>query len=147
MKKRNIILLIVLLILILIFVYYQIISMQSKQKEINEFNEEFEQYTDKEIFGTNIITVINKAVDYNEKNKIEKDEKGFYIEDNEKSILIELNMLNKEKVVVYKMEAITNFGIEKFLSADFNLVYFKCTDIQYHPNGRISKIVYTQEEK
>ena len=147
MKKRNIILLIVILILILIFVYYQIINIQSKQKEINKFNQEFLQYTDNEIFGTNIITVINKATDYNEKNKIEKDEKGFYIEDNEKSILIELNLINKEKITTYKMEAINNFGIEKFLSADFNLVYFKCTDIQYHPNGRISKITFTQTEK
>lgn len=147
MKKRNIILLIVLLILILIFVYYQIIRIQSKQKEINKFNEEFFQYTNKEIFGANIITVINKAIDYNEKNKIEKDEKGFYIEDNENSILVELNMINKDDITTYKMEAINNFGIEKFLSADFNLVYFKCTDIQYHENGRISKLIFTQTEK
>ena len=147
MKKRNIFLLVILFIVIFIFVYYQVVNIQNKQKEILKFNEEFEQYTNKEIFGTNIITIINKAIDNNEKNKIPKDEKGYYIEDEEKSIIIELNMINNDDISVYKMEAISNFGIEKFLSSDFNLVLFKCSNKEYHSNGRISKLVFTQTEK
>lgn len=149
MKKRNIILLIVIAIIILIFVYYQVVNIQNQKKETQKFNSEFEQYTNSNtIYGTNIVTVINKAIDNNEKNKISKDEKGYYIEDTEKSIIIELNMINKDdEITVYKMEAISNFGIEKFLSSEFNLVLFECTDIQYHDNGRISKIVFTQTEK
>ena len=144
MKKRNIILFILLLILILIFVYYQVINTKNKKKEITKFNEEFEQYTNKEIYGTNIATIINKAIDYNEKNKVTKDEKGYYISNEKSSIIIELEMINKENIVTYRMEQISNLGIEKFLSSNFNLIYFKSTNIQYHKNGRISKIVFTQ---
>ena len=146
MKKRNIILFIILLIVILIFVYYQVINTQNKKKEILKFNEEFEQYTNKEIYGTNIATIINKAIDYNEKNKVAKDEKGYYINNEENSIIIELEKINKENITTYKMEQINNLGIEKFLSSEFNLIYFKSTNIQYHKNGRISKIVFTQTE-
>lgn len=146
MKKRNIILFIILLILILIFIYYQVINAQNKQKEIIKFNEEFEQYTNKEIYGTNIVTIINKAIDYNEKNKVSKNEKGYYIDNKENSIIIELEMINKENITTYKMEQISNLGIEKFLSSNFNLIYFKSTNIQHHNNGRISKIVFTQIE-
>lgn len=149
MKKRNIILLVIIAIIILILVYYQVINIQKHKKEILKFNSEFEQYTKSNtIYGTNLVTIINKAIDNNEKNKIPKDEKGYYIEDKEKSIIIELNMINKDdKTTVYKMEAINNLGIEKFLSSEFNLILFKCTEIKYHENGRISKIIFTQTEK
>lgn len=149
MKKRNIILLVILLIIVVVFVYYQVVNAQNKKKAIEKFNSDFEQYTEKStIYGTNLVTIINKAIDNNEKNNIKKDEKGYYIEDTEKSIIIELNMINKDdELTIYRMEAINNLGIEKFLSSEFNLILFKCTDIKYHENGRMSKITFTQIEK
>ena len=148
MKKRSIILLVIFAILILIFIYFKIQSIQEETKNILKFNSEFEEYLDKEIYGTNVITVINRAIDYNEKNKILKDDKGYYIENDEKSIIVELQFINnKDKIVTYRMEQIANLGIEKFLSSDFNLINFKSTNKEYHKNGRISKIIFTQLEK
>lgn len=146
MKKKNIILLIFIAIIVLIFIYYQVVSMQNKKKEIIKYNSEFEKYTTTQIFGTDIATIINKAIDKNERNKIPKDEKGYYIEDNENSIIIELEMINKGEITKYKMEQINKLGIEKFLSSEFNLIYFKCSNLEYHSNGKISKIIFTQLE-
>lgn len=146
MKKKNIILLIVIVIVAIIFIYYQVVSMQNKKKDIIKYNSEFEKYTKTQIYGTDIATIINKATDINERNKISKDENGYYIEDEENSIIIELEMINREEITTYKMEQISKLGIEKFLSSEFNLIYFQCKEIEYHPNGKISKMTFTQLE-
>lgn len=148
MKKSTIFLLVILVLLILILVYFRIVGLQEETKNNLQFNSEFEEFLDKEVYGTNVVTVINKAIDYNEKNNISKDEKGYYIEDEEKSILVELQFINsKDKITTYKMEQIASLGIEKFLSSEFNLVNFRCTSKEYHKNGRLSKLIFTQLEK
>ncbi len=142
--KKNILLFVIIAIVILIIVVYKVNSMQNHKKQILNYNAEYEKYTKTEIYGTNIATVINKAVDNNEKNKIPKDKDGFYIDDGENYIGIEINITTNE--TTYKMETIDKVGVKNFVS-NFNLIAFKCTDIKYHENGRISKIVFTQIEE
>ena len=51
-------------------------------------------YLNKLITGRELTTVINKAVDNNEKNKVSKDKNGFYLDDNENSINIDVKILD-----------------------------------------------------
>lgn len=139
--KKSTVFIILLLILALILAYYQVSGMQAKKRKIAEFNSEYEKYLNKVIYGTDIATLINKAVDNNEQNKIKKDSEGLYIEDNENSVKIELNITTNN--TTYKMETIDKVGIVNFVS-NFNLVGFKSSNIEYHPNGKISKIIFTQ---
>ena len=139
--KKNILLFVIIAIVILILVCYQIINIKNAKKEVLKYNSEFEKYTGKEIYGTDIVTIINKAIDNNERNKIKIDDDGFYINDNINYIGVEIHITTNEKT--YKMETINKVGVINFIS-NFNLVSFRCTDIEYHQNGKISKMVFTQ---
>ena len=105
MKKALICLIIVLVVGSIIAVVF-VSSNRKEEAEIRRNNQEYEKYLNKEIFGTDVTTIINKAMDSNQKKGIEKDEKGFFIENDENSIKIELIMLNEGEKVTYQMETI-----------------------------------------
>ncbi len=143
MKKGIIILIIVAIViitpLILIWVQYQ-----EQRNEVKKFNLEYEQYEDKTIYGTNIGSLINYAINNNEKYNIEKNEDGIYLDDNKYCMRIEIEMLSTEdeyKTITYAMETIASLGTERFVS-NFNLLEFKCKDITYNSYGRVNKLLF-----
>ena len=147
MKKSVIIISLILLIIIVICLVG--INANSKtSKAIRKENSEYEQYLNSEIYGTDVITLINKATSSNENNNVEKDKKGFYINNNQNSIKIDLIMITdeeKQETTVYKMEAISKVGITEFIK-NFNTAKFKCTKIEYHKEtGKISYIEISQQ--
>ena len=70
MKKIFVFLAIV--VVIVCIIAYQYNTYQRRQKSIISANNEFEQYLNKEIYGIDIATLINKSIDLNEKNSISK---------------------------------------------------------------------------
>lgn len=136
-----------------------IITMQIRQNEKNRqealtFNLEYERYKDKDLYGIDIVTVINKAVDNNIKNEIAKDENSRYINDGEKSIQVELSLIvgidektGEKKQVTHPMERLIEVDLEGFIT-NFNLTLFKVKTMEYHKKtGRVSKIVFEQIEE
>ena len=105
-------------------------------------NQYFEQYKDVEINGLDVATLINKSVDQNIKNKIEKDENGQFIANDKNSLQIEIYMLDNEKV--YKMETIYNAGTEQFVQYYGN-IKFKCSKIEYHEKTGRVKYIYLEQ--
>lgn len=96
------------------------------------------------------MTIINNAIDNNEKKHIEKNSSGFYKENDENSIKVELTLLALDKEdniqeVVYQMESLQNAGLDGFIS-NFGLTTFECTNIEYNSQGRVSKIFVKQTE-
>ena len=136
-----------LIILAIIFIVICIISgtlfnIQAENKEISKYNLEYEKYLNKEILGTEVATLISKVIDQNEKNKIEKNEKGYYIDNKQNSIKIDLKMTTIDKT--YPMEEIYNNQITNFVQ-NFNQIKFKCTKIEYHENTKkISKMGFEE---
>jgi len=119
-----------------------LIDLRAKKAEIKKENSEYEQYLNKEILGTEIATLISKVVDKNEKNNVQKNEKGYYISNGENSIKIDLKMTTIDKT--YPMEEIYNNKITSFVQ-NFNFISFKCTRIEYHEKtGKISKLVFEE---
>ena len=100
-------------------------------------NYQFESYYNQEIFGPDVATVINKAVDKNSTNNISKDNKGNFIENNTNSIKIDIKFLDDDKT--HKMEEIFNNGIGTFMQY-YSQIKFKCTKIEYHESTK--KIKY-----
>lgn len=142
MKKIFIFLAIVLVIVAI--VSFQYISYKNEYNIIQNENAEFEEYKDKEVYGLNVGTMINKAVDKNTKNKIEKDDNGNFIQNDSNSIEIEIYMTDNE--TTYKMETIYNSGTEQFVQYYGN-IKFKCSKIEYHKNtGRVKYILFEQQE-
>lgn len=140
MKKIIIFLAIVLVIVCIALYNYN--SIKITKSQIAEENAEYEQYLNRELYGIDLATIINKAVDQNTKNKIEKDEQGYFVQNDENSILVEIYI--KESDTTYKMERIHNKGTEQFVQFFIN-AKFKATKVDYHKkNGRIKYMLFEQ---
>lgn len=146
MKKTLICLMIVLVVITIITTMW--ISANNRNiADIKQNNQKYEIYLDKEVFGTDVTTVINRAIDDNQKRQIPKDEKGFFIQNDTNSIKVELIMINEDDKQTYQMEALTKVGLNGFIK-NFNLISFKCSKIEYHNKTKlISKIVFEQIEE
>lgn len=147
MKKNLIIISVILLIIIVICISGLKIN-SNIGKTIKQQNSEYEQYLKENIYGTDVVTLINKATSSNEANNVEKDEKGYYINNAQNSITIDLVMITdeeKQETTTYKMEKISKVGITEFIK-NFNIAEFKCTNVEYHKQtGKISYIELTQQ--
>lgn len=119
-----------------------LINLKAEKSELIKQNAEYEEYLEKEVLGTEVASLISKAIDKNEKNSVQKDDKGYYMDNGENSIKIDLKMTTINKT--YPMEEIYNNEMTAFVK-NFNLINFKCTSIEYHEKtGRISKLVFEE---
>lgn len=141
MKKIIICILSIFLIIICIVVY-GVYQKNENTAQIGVDNKTYESYENKEILGTDIISIINKATDSNKKNDIKIGEDGNYIDNGKNSIRIEIKFLELDKVIT--MERINNVGIEKFWS-NYGALSFKCTKIEYHEKTHRVKYMYFEE--
>lgn len=141
--KKTFILIFTILIVIMIIIFVNIQNIQKNKQKILNFNSEFEYYCKGEILGTDITTLINKAINENEKNEIQKDEKSYYLENEENSIKIFIKMKAAENI--YPMENFYKAGINDFTKY-FGSVKFKSTDKKYHKKtGQISEIYFEEQ--
>ena len=146
--KKGIIILAVVVIVVIAPLMLLVNQYKEERKEIDTFNLQFEQYKDQNAYGTNIGSLINYAIDNNEKYDIEKDENEIYIDDDKYCIRIELKMLSSEDenlMITYAMETINSLGIQRFVR-NFDLLEFKCIDITYNSYGRVNKITFELDE-
>lgn len=142
--KKNLLIIFVILIIILIIIGVNFHNMQMKRKEVSKFNLQYEEYIADNLNGLDITTVINKAVNNNEKYEIPKDEEGLYILDDQNSIEIYIKMIINN--TTYKMERINNLGMNSFIEY-FGVVGFKCTDVSYHKKtGKIASMTFEATE-
>lgn len=142
MKYTSILMIFAIILIIICIVCVNIISLQSEKRKLQQENLEYEKYLNQEIIGTELATLIGKVVEQNERNDVQKDKKGYYIDNNYNSIKIDLKMTTVEKT--YPMEEIYNNQISNFVQ-NFNLIKFKCTSIEYHKQtGKISKLIFEE---
>lgn len=140
--KKTLILIVTLILVIIIIVAVKINDIQKQKQEILNYNKEFEYYCNKQILGTDITTLINKAIDTNEKNDVEKDDKNLYIPNKENSINIYIKMKFTENI--YPMESFYTAGINDFTKY-FGSINFKSIKLNYHKNGKISSITFEEQ--
>jgi len=145
--KKTIIVFCIIFISILLVVCVSLVQNKENLVNIKEENAEYEQYKDKQVFGTQVASVINKAINENFKNEVVQDEKGFFIPNETNSIEVEIKLLSEGKLDTHRMETIQKVGTSGFVK-NFNLILFKCTNIEYHEQTkRVSKIVFEQIEE
>ena len=135
--KKNLVILCSIFILIIAVFFGWYVDKSKENRLIANYNSGYEIYTKKEITGVDITTIINKAVDNNEKYSILKDDKNLYISDDKYCTKVYIKVVDEKDV--FPMEAFEKVGITKFTRA-YGGAKFKCTNIEYHKNGRISKI-------
>lgn len=135
MKKIAIFLLII--ISIVSTISYLYLNSISNQRIAQKENIKFEIYKDEEITGAEVTTLINKAINSNQQNEVEKEKKGRYIDNETNSINIDIKFIDDD--VTYNIEKIYNNGMDKFLTY-YRDIKFKCVDVQYH--DKTQKIKY-----
>lgn len=139
---KKIFIFVTIIIVIICIIAFQYNSYKRNQNAITSENSEFDQYLNKEVYGIDLATIINKSVDKNEKNKISKDEKGFFIENDVNSIKVQIYIKENEKT--YEMEQIYKQGTEQFVQFFIN-EKFKCSKVEYHKKtGRIKYMLFEQ---
>lgn len=138
--KKSLYIIIILFIIILGFTLLFMINLQNTYKKIQKENYIYEKCLNKEVMGTEVASLINKAVDNNEKYNIGKDENENYVDDNEYCIKIYVKLQTNGKY--FNMESIYNNNVAEFVK-NFNLENFKCTKITYHDSTkRVSKVYF-----
>ena len=140
MKKLIIFLVIVLIIVAT--VAYMYLNYKATYNEAQVKNVQYESYNGKEIFGTDLATLINKAVDGNTKNNIQKEDSGLYTDNGTDSIRIDILFTDDNEV--HSMEEIYNSGTDTFMQY-YNQIRFKCTKVDHHSKtGRVSYMYFEQ---
>ena len=143
MKKAIFVILLIFLAMI-ICIYMNYKELIANQNQAQKFNADFEFYTKQPVLGTDITTIINKAIDNNEKYKISKDENGEYIANGQNSIKIYVHMLINE--TTYPMEKLKDTGLNEFTKY-FGEVEFECTDVKYHKStGQIAELIFAARQ-
>lgn len=140
--KKYIITILILIAIVISSVLYAYNTYKKNVQDLKNYNNEFTKYENTEIAGTEIASILNKAVNNNEQNNVNKDEQGMYIENDENSIKIDIYI--KDNDTTYSMEKIYNMGVEKFINS-FSLETFKITETQYH--NKTGKIKYIKLEQ
>ena len=129
------------IIVIVAGVSYVYMNYKANYYEAKKANNQFESYYNQEFYGADVATLINKAIDNNLTNQVQRDQKGKYIENDTNSIKIDLKMLDTDKT--YDMETLYSGGMDKFVQY-YNQIKFKCTKIDYHSNGKIKYMLIEQ---
>lgn len=137
--KKSLYIIIAIFIIILGITLVFISNIKNIYKEAKKENYIYEKCLNQEVMGTEVASLINKAVDNNEKYNIEKDDKGNYIDDNNYSIKIYVKLQTDSKY--YNMETIYSNNVAEFVK-NFNLENFKCTNITYHNSTKRVATVY-----
>lgn len=126
---KKIVIFFVIVTIIICGISYLYLNYKSEYRITKKSNLEFEKYLNEKVYGTDLATIINRAVDNNEKNEVQKDNKSIYLDNNTNSINIEIKMIDND--TIYRMENIYNKGIQNFINYYGN-IKFKCVDIKYH---------------
>ena len=137
--KKYIILAIIVIMAVTAIGYLNYISVS---KATSNSNKNYENLLNKTITGTEFATYINQIIDKNTKNSVEKDSNGYYINNNENSIIAEIKFKDSDNI--FRIEQISNNGIEKFINLYANL-NFKCTKIEYHSKTKLISYLYFEE--
>ena len=130
------------IIIIVVGVSYLYLNYKANYNNIKKDNRQFESYENKQIYGSELTTIINKAIDNNINNDIQKDNKGKYINNDNNSINIDIKMIDVDKT--YQMETIYNNGMDKFIQF-YGEIKFKCTKLEYHQStNKVKYLLFEQ---
>ena len=128
--------------IIVAIVSYVYFNYRIIEKETKRENMQYENYYQKEIYGTDLVTLMNKVVDENTKNEVEKDDTGLYKDNGKNSIRIDIKFTDDDRI--HTLEEIYNGGTEVFVQY-YNQIKFKCTKIEYHEQTRKVRYLYFEQ--
>ena len=141
--KKFLIIVLALVIASLIAVY-TVNTYRNNLLKAQKLNKEYESYRDIQVLGSELISIINRTTDINTKNEIEKDTEGYYIDNGNNSLHVDIQFSYKDKVKLLHMEDIEKNGSEAFIRV-YSTASFKCTNIEYHEKtNNVKKLIFEE---
>ena len=140
--KKIVIIICVIVICIVISVTYAYSIYKGNVNQVQKFNNEFSKYINQEFYGNELATIINLAIDNNERYSIPKDSTGKYIADDMYSLRVDVYMTDTEKT--YSMELL-NSGEVSNLVYNYSNIKFKCTEVEYHKKTNRISYLYIEQ--
>lgn len=105
-------------------------------------NKTYKSFYNKQVLGTDVVTLINKTMDNNKQNGVKKNNDGTFIGNELNSVNIEVKFKELDKPIkmekIYSQDTINfvqNFGAESFI----------CTKIEYHKKTGNVKYMYFEQ--
>lgn len=143
MKKVFFILLFA-LILITLIVTYKVYQYRKNEAQKQKINNEYNIYLNKSIPGTELMSLINKTIDANVKNGIQRKENNYFDTDNEQLIQIYIEFIYKDETRTLQIEDIEKGGTEAFIK-NYNTAHFKCTSIDYYKTtNKVKSLTFSE---
>ncbi len=143
MKNKILLILIVFLVILAIASYF-VYNYRVQYKASQETNRIFESYYNAQMLGTELVSVINKTEDINNKNNVDKNEQGMYIENDTNSIKVYIKLKYKDDYTTLEIEKILQDGTDNFIKT-YGTASFKGEEISYHEKtGNVKAIVFTE---
>lgn len=139
--KKSIIFLVIALIVIIAPIMIFVSNYKQAKNQINKFNLNYEKYKSGKYYGSEVGSIINNAINNNEKNEVKKDSNGKYLDDDKYYIEVLIQLKDEEEIKTYDMETLNKLGIDRFVK-NFNLSEFECTDISYNSQGRVNQLTF-----
>lgn len=123
---------------------------QLKTEQLVAFNQEFEAFNRKDLYGSQIISVMNKMLDNNEKYR-RLDEPNYEMEMSV-TFVIKDDVFNKKKEgTIYSSLSTLKAKIDEVERntvsgmTEFKRKIFKCTSLQYNEEtGRVNKMTFEE---
>lgn len=140
MKKYVILFIIV--IIVVTSIAYLYLNYVSGANNVKASNKEYTNLYNTTITGSTLASNINKIIDKNTKNNVQKDKNGYFLDNGTNSIIGEIKFKDSENT--FKIEQIYNNDISKFINLYSNL-NFKCTNIKYHSKTNLVSYMYFEE--
>ena len=103
MKNRIIFIFVLLIIILLVGIYY-IYNYRTSLIESQKINNEYKSYYNVQLLGTELVSIINKTEDVNEKYKTEKTSDNIYIENDTNSIKLYIKFKYKDDYTTLESE-------------------------------------------
>ena len=140
MKKY--IILFIIVIIAVCSISYLYLNYVNEANNVQASNKEYTSLYNESINGSTFATNINKIIDKNTKNNVQKDENGYFIDNGTNSIIVQIKFKDSDNI--FRIEQIYNNDISKFIDLYSNL-NFKCTNIKYHSKTNLVSYMYFEE--
>lgn len=140
--KKYVLIIITIVLIIVAIVTYKVYDYRVTQNNVSNNNKTYNSFYEKEVLGTDVATLINKAIDNNNKNSVEKSNDGYYINNDKNSINIDIKFKDLDEPI--SMERIDELDSIRFVK-NFGGFSFKCTKIEYHEKTGNVKYMYFEQ--
>ena len=140
--KKYVLIIITIVLIIVAVVTYKVYDYRVTQNNVSNNNKTYNSFYEKEVLGTDVATLINKAIDSNNKNSVEKSNDGYYINNDKDSINIDIKFKDLDEPI--SMERIDELDSIRFVQ-NFGGFSFKCTKIEYHEKTGNVKYMYFEQ--